>query len=95
MNQPTSEKKPAAVGTDPLKQSGTRPIEPGPPVALPRAPRVPALAFPGRADQDQIPTQPEHDVPLTYSAGDEALALEMPREELERDTIPSPPPARD
>ncbi|MCC6897912.1 MAG: hypothetical protein IT377_02995 [Polyangiaceae bacterium] len=103
MTLPNEKKAPESDDSEKSRRrSGTRRVETVDPVSIPRSPRVPALGWPPRADQDQIPTQPENEVPSvgecpTLPAPPAApprplVDVQMPEDDIDRDTIPSPAP---
>lgn len=101
MNQPNHKPDPSAEdAADSRSKSGTRRIELSDPVSVPRAPRVPSLGWPTpvRTDQDHIPTQPENEIPsssgptLPAPSARGPADVQMPDEDEDRDTIPSPAP---
>jgi hypothetical protein len=64
MTHPNQKKAPTSDDqAESRRRSGTRRVDTTDEVVIPRSPRVPSLAWPPRSDQDQIPTQPENEVP--------------------------------
>ena len=104
MTQPNQKKAPASDDqSESRRRSGTRRVDTTDAVVIPRSPRVPQLAWPARGDQDQIPTQPENEVPAVGECptlpapapsppARPVLDVHMPEDDVARDTIPSPAP---
>lgn len=101
MSQPNQKNDPTADDSvESRRRSGTRRIDASDPVSVPRAPRVPSIGWPDSVDQDHVPTQPENEVPSSSSMPTLAApppqsraTVEMPDDDENRDTIPSPGPA--
>ena len=88
----------AVDSTAARRRSGTRRIEQIDPVSVPKAPRLPSLTWAPFVDQDQIPTQPEHEVPggegatLPAPPAPPSVDRNGPADDANHDTIPSPSP---
>jgi hypothetical protein len=100
MSEAKREKETTPAESESKRRSGTRRIDAGP-ISVPRPPRLPSVSWPERADQEQVPTQPENELPnpngatLPAPPARPTLSVEMPDDEDQRDTIPSPSPHQD